>query len=93
MAVANVAPDYCVEIMERFEAGDLEGARRMQLALLPLNAAVTSRFGIGGMKAAMEMVGFRAGLPRPPILPASAETRREIAGILAKLGLDVKNTA
>lgn len=93
MAVANVAPDYCVEILERFETGDLEGARRMQLALLPLNAAVTSRFGIGGMKAAMEMVGFRAGLPRPPILPAGAETRREIAGILANLGLDVKNTA
>ncbi|MGI6253963.1 MAG: dihydrodipicolinate synthase family protein, partial [Aminivibrio sp.] len=45
LAVANVVPDYCAEIQENFEKGDLEKARKMQLALLPLNAAVTSRFG------------------------------------------------
>ncbi|MDI9369984.1 MAG: dihydrodipicolinate synthase family protein [Synergistaceae bacterium] len=93
MAVANVVPDYCVEIMERFEGGDLEGARRMQLALLPLNAAVTTRFGIGGMKAAMELVGRGAGMPRPPIPPANEETRREIAAMLGELGVDVAESA
>jgi 4-hydroxy-2-oxoglutarate aldolase len=87
LAVANVVPDYCAEIQENFEKGDLEKARKMQLALLPLNAAVTSRFGIGGMKAAMDMVGFKGGLPRLPILPAGEETRKEIARILRELGI------
>ncbi len=87
LAVANVVPDYCAEIQERFEKGDLEGARKMQLALLPLNAAVTSRFAIGGMKAAMDMVGYKGGLPRLPILPASEETKKEIARILKELGV------
>lgn len=87
LAVANVVPDYCAEIQENFEKGDLEKARKMQLALLPLNAAVTSRFGIGGMKAAMDMVGFKGGLPRLPILPAGEETRKEIARILKELGI------
>ena len=87
LAVANVVPDYCAGIQENFEKGDLEKARKMQLALLPLNAAVTSRFGIGGMKAAMDMVGFKGGLPRLPILPAGEETRKEIAGILKELGI------
>ena len=87
LAVANVVPDYCAEIQERFEKGDLDGARKMQLALLPLNAAVTSRFGIGGMKAAMDMVGYKGGLPRLPILPASEETKKEIARILKELGV------
>ena len=59
----------------------------MQLALLPLNAAVTSRFGIGGMKAAMDMVGYKGGLPRLPIQPASEETKKEIARILKELGV------
>ncbi|MDD4612763.1 MAG: dihydrodipicolinate synthase family protein [Synergistaceae bacterium] len=87
LAVANVVPDFCAEIQENFEKGDLEKARKMQLALLPLNAAVTSRFGIGGMKAAMDMVGFKGGLPRLPILPAGEETRKEIARILKELGI------
>ncbi|MBL3540150.1 dihydrodipicolinate synthase family protein [Aminivibrio sp.] len=87
LAVANVVPDYCAEIQENFEKGDIEKARKMQLALLPLNAAVTSRFGIGGMKAAMDMVGFKGGLPRLPILPAGEETRKEIARILKELGI------
>lgn len=89
LAVANVVPDYCVEIQENFEKGDLEKARKMQLALLPLNAAVTSRFGIGGMKAAMDMAGFKGGLPRLPILPASEEAKKEIARILKELGISV----
>ncbi|MDD2453146.1 dihydrodipicolinate synthase family protein [Aminivibrio sp.] len=87
LAVANVVPDFCSEIQENFEKGDIEKARKMQLALLPLNAAVTSRFGIGGMKAAMDMVGFKGGLPRLPILPAGEETRKEIARILKELGI------
>ena len=87
LAVANVVPNYCAEIQENFGKGDLEKARKMQLALLPLNAAVTSRFGIGGMKAAMDMVGFKGGLPRLPILPAGEETRKEIARILKELGI------
>ena len=87
LAVANVVPDYCAEIQENFENGNFEKARKMQLALLPLNAAVTSRFGIGGMKAAMDLVGYKGGLPRLPILPASEETRNTIAGILRELGI------
>ncbi|MGI6782960.1 MAG: dihydrodipicolinate synthase family protein [Aminivibrio sp.] len=87
LAVANVVPDYCAEIQENFEKGDFEKARKMQLALLPLNAAVTSRFGIGGMKAAMDLVGYKGGLPRLPILPASDETRKTIAAILKELGV------
>ena len=87
LAVANVVPDHCVRIQESYARGDMDTARRMQLALLPLNAAVTGRFGIGGMKAAMDLVGFRGGMPRSPILPASAAVRAEIARILAQLGV------
>ncbi|NLL37449.1 MAG: dihydrodipicolinate synthase family protein [Fretibacterium sp.] len=87
LAVANVVPNYCAEIQEHYEKGDLATARKMQLALLPLNAAVTSRFGIGGMKAAMDLVGYKGGLPRLPILPASVETRGEIARILKELNI------
>lgn len=87
LAVANVVPNYCAEIQENYEKGNIDRARTMQLALLPLNAAVTSRFGIGGMKAAMDIVGYKGGLPRLPILPATEETRKEITRIIDELGI------
>jgi 4-hydroxy-2-oxoglutarate aldolase len=88
LAVANVVPDHCVRIQKCYEQGDLDTARRMQLALLPLNAAVTGRFGIGGMKAAMDLAGYKGGKPRPPILPASAAVRDEIARMMERLAAE-----
>ena len=85
MAVANVVPDLCVELYEAFLAGNLSRAREIQFALMEINGAVTSRFGLGGMKAAMDMVGYRGGLPRRPILPASEETKAAIREIYRRL--------
>ena len=82
LAVANVIPDYCVAIYKLYKCGQMEKARKLQLGLLELNAAVTTLYGIGGMKAAMEMVGFHGGLPRLPILPATDEVKRRISGMV-----------
>ena len=82
LAVANVVPNYCVAIYDLCKNGSLEDAIKLQLGLLELNAAVTTRYGIGGMKAAMEMVGFHGGSPRLPILPAANEAKREISDIV-----------
>ena len=88
LAVANVAPDFCADLHANCASGEAEKiakARQMQMDLLPLNAAVTTRFGIGGLKAALDCVGLRGGGPRLPILPAKEQDRREIASILAEL--------
>lgn len=82
LAVANLAPDECVALVEAFEAGKLDEARKMQQRLLPVNAAVTTRFGQAGLKVAMELRGYYGGDPRRPLLPASPEVRAEIARIL-----------
>lgn len=82
LAVANVVPNYCVAIYDLCKNGELDRAKKLQLGLLELNAAVTTRYGIGGMKAAMEMVGFHGGSPRLPILPATNEAKREISDLV-----------
>jgi 4-hydroxy-2-oxoglutarate aldolase len=90
LAVANAAPDLCAEIYDLCRKGDassLERARRSQLDLLRLNACVTSRYGIGGMKAAMDMAGFFGGVPRLPLQPASDAAVTDIKKELDKLGL------
>lgn len=87
LALANCAPEACLAVYDFFREGKLHEARELQLKLLPAIAAVTSRFGIGGLKAAMDMVGYEGGWPRPPLLPPTDEERHEIRHALERSGL------
>lgn len=87
LALADIAPAECVALRTLFDAGNHEAARAAQFNLLAPNAAVTTRFGIGGLKAALEMVGLATSAPRPPIMPASAAERAEILSILEAAGI------
>lgn len=82
MAVANVAPKECVRLMEYMEKGLLAEARRLQQALIPLNALVTNRFGVPGLKAALDELGYFGGSPRPPLISLGDEDRRVIAQVI-----------
>ncbi len=57
----------------------------MQEKLTPLALAVTKRYGIGGLKAAMDMIGFAGGVVRAPLQTASAEAQADIAALLDEL--------
>jgi len=86
-ALANVAPEACVKIFDRVKAGDLDGARELQLKMIPANQAVTAIYGVPGLKTAMDMRGYFGGDPRLPLLPSSEQERSEIEAILKKAGL------
>jgi dihydrodipicolinate synthase/N-acetylneuraminate lyase len=49
--------------------------------------AVTSRFGVPGLKAALELLGRPAGSVRRPLLPLGASAREELRGTLAEARL------
>ena len=87
LALANVVPDLCQQIVRAFHAGDHEAARAMQFRLLEPNAAVTTRYGIAGLKAAMDMVGLHGGDPRPPLQPASDAERTQVRRIMEEAGI------
>lgn len=87
LALANVAPQICVRIYELVREGDFEAAKKLQLRMIPVNQAVTATYGVPGLKAAMDMLGYFGGDPRPPLLPATDQERSEIREILQKAGL------
>lgn len=87
VAMANVAPQACVKILESVNQGDVDKARRLQLKMLPVNNAVTLDFGISGLKAAMDMLDYFGGEPRSPLLPATEKEKKEIREILIHAGL------
>jgi 4-hydroxy-2-oxoglutarate aldolase len=87
LAVGCLAAETCLEIMRLARGGDVARAAELQLRLLPVARAVTTQFGISGLKAALDLIGFYGGPPRAP-LPAPDETMRAaIRAILCASGL------
>jgi 4-hydroxy-2-oxoglutarate aldolase len=82
LAVGCVAPQLCVAIYEAVQAGEIDRASALQSALTPLARAVTKTYGIGGLKAALEMNGYFGGAIRAPLQHPSEAARDEIAELL-----------
>ena len=78
LAVGCVAPEICLAIFHAVRSGDTELAASLQSKLTPLAQAVTTRYGIGGLKAALQMNGFVGGAVRPPLQAPSDEALAEI---------------
>jgi 4-hydroxy-2-oxoglutarate aldolase len=84
LAVGCVAPALCIAILRAVNSGENETAARLQSKLTPLGEAVTVRFGIGGLKAALEMNGYIGGAVRAPLHAPDHEAREEIKRCLAE---------
>lgn len=78
LAVGCVAPQLCIEIFNAVVSGDGQRAVTLQSHLSPLAAAVTTRFGIGGLKAALEQDGYAGGRVRAPLRMADEAALTEI---------------
>ncbi len=87
LAVADAVPEMCSRLYGLFREGRLEEARKLQLDLAALHRAVVPLYGIPGLKFAMDLLGYRGGAVRSPLLPLPEKGRDEIKGLLARLGL------
>jgi 4-hydroxy-2-oxoglutarate aldolase len=85
LAVANAVPQECVRIHNLFKKGKIEEARRLQSRLTPLAKAVTTKYGIGGLKMAMDLTGYLGGEPRLPLKKPAREVEEELKRLLLQL--------
>lgn len=82
LAVGCVAPRLCLEIFRAVKAGDSERATTLQEKLTPLAQAVTTKYGIGGLKAGLDFLGYAGGSVRAPLQAPSEAARDEIRGLV-----------
>jgi 4-hydroxy-2-oxoglutarate aldolase len=83
LAVGCVVPEVCVEIFRSFAAG--EDAEKLQEELTPLALAVTTKYGIGGLKAALDFAGYRGGAVRAPLRAPDDAARAEIRTLFDRI--------
>ena len=87
MAIGCPLPGLTVDLYDAFASGDWKRAAELQRFLTPLALAVTSQFGIPGLKAAMDLVGFHGGEPRAPLLPLQEKARATLKSLFQAAGV------
>jgi 4-hydroxy-2-oxoglutarate aldolase len=69
LALACVVPEACTRLFALTTAGHHHDARALQRQLAPLARLLGPTYGVPGLKAALQIVGYDVGVPRPPLSP------------------------
>ena len=86
MAIACALPEKCSDIIKLYKDGSHAEAKELQMRLIEPTIAVTSRYGVPGLKAAMELTGYYGGRSRLPLLPVTSAEIEEIKNIFTAAG-------
>ena len=84
-ALANLVPDYCVDLYELTQQGEWSQARALFERLAPLSHMMYGRQLAANIKAALEVMGHPAGSVRAPLAGFSDEERVELEHVLITL--------
>lgn len=87
MALANCCPKECIEVQKLTEVGRLQDALELYKRLFPVNAAVTGKHGVPGLKYAMDKLGLKGGYVRKPLLGCNEAAKADIDSILKNAAL------
>jgi 4-hydroxy-2-oxoglutarate aldolase len=87
LALANIVPNECVQIQKFVDEGKHTEALELQKKMLPVNKAITATYGVAGLKAAMDMLGYFGGEPRAPLSVLSDTDKLQLKQILVNAGL------
>ncbi len=87
LGLANLAPADCAGICAACQRGDAAEAGRIQKRVGPVHVTVIGKLGVPGVKAALDLLGYRGGDPRPPLRPLSESGRETVRKVLAAAAL------
>ena len=83
----NVAPRLCVDIYEKYMAGDLKGSLKAQYTLAPLRIAFTIGTFPAVIKESLTLLGIDAGPCMEPAGPMTSDEREKLKQVLKNMGL------
>jgi 4-hydroxy-2-oxoglutarate aldolase len=69
LAVGCVVPGACLRLFNLTKAGRHDEAIALQRQLVPLARLLGPTHGVPGLKAALRLIGYDVGVPRPPLAP------------------------
>ena len=87
LGFAACAPQACQEVYFAWKDHDLQLAREKQERIDLASKRIAGELGISGIKYACDFNGYYGGNPRLPLLPLSAQQKKEVETLL----MDIRN--
>ena len=84
---ANVAPRLTAELHDRWQAGDIVGARKINDRLMPLHRALFAETSPAPTKYALSLLGLFRNELRLPLVPIGPETEAKVTKAMQQAGL------
>jgi 4-hydroxy-2-oxoglutarate aldolase len=86
LSLANYFPELCCNLQSLFQEGKMDEAEALNRCLLALNENTSAKSGVAGVKAAMNLLGWKGGEPRVPLLPLSSADIESLRTVLKSGG-------
>ncbi len=83
ISLANSTPEVVCRLYDYFLEGKYEKAMALNRELIKANLSISGKFGVAGVKYAMDQNGYFGGAPRLPLLPISEDGKKAIDASLA----------
>lgn len=87
VAVGQIAPRLCAELIAAFRQGDARRAGQLQDRIAPLHKDIVARHGAAGIKAALDLLGYYGGPPRRPLSGLTGKERDNVARVMQQAGI------
>lgn len=87
LALSGIVPDQCAALIRLVRDNRIVEARQLQQSLMPIARAIGAQHGVPALKAALTMLGYETGDPRPPLRPAPAAVVHTLRAQLTALGV------
>jgi 4-hydroxy-2-oxoglutarate aldolase len=84
LALSCAVPDACMRVFELTRAGRHAEALAIQRQLVPLARLLGQTHGVPGLKAALNLLGYDVGVPRPPLAPIAEAAVAQLRDALAQ---------
>ncbi len=87
LALAAIAGREFAEVYGFARAGRWDEAREIAARMMPADRGIGGRYGIGGLKAALDLQGYYGGPCRAPLATPDGDQIEDIKEVLATAGL------
>jgi len=87
VSLANSFPEFVMELFHCGLARDQARGYPLQERVTRINNAIAGSYGVAGVKAAMNLAGYRGGIPRRPLLALTPTQVEELRRFLEQEGL------
>lgn len=87
LALGTIAAREFCDVYALAKAGRWDEARELAARMMAADRGIPGRYGIGGLKAALDLQGFYGGPCRPPLGTPDADAIEDIKEVLATVGL------